>query len=286
MELNLHAGEEAFGNRAQALDAEREKFVRAHGTLWAAAFRDPSSNLHTKGTLEAIAAFETGAGVTLPPSHREFLLRSNGGQAGYILYLGADYEGDDLAWHAVHLRPDLEKTAGKPVLPFAHNWGGDYYCYDLSRPLANGDFRVLCWDHAATDRGEDGSKIWSEVALDFLDFLAQGLKKSITVPAFVLTEDGAEYWFDGTRRSVLEWSRAQRIAVQVVIDDDWGYFEGFWQLTGPGVDFRAPLGLALGAERFEARLLGFTGFDLTAYQQARAAAARPDDGVFVCWSKR
>jgi len=272
MEMNLDTGSEAF--------------VRAQGTLWAAVFRDPSSNLHERGTMEAIEAVEAKTGVTFPAGHREFLIRANGGQAGHILYLGiGDDRDDDLLWHAVHLRPDFEKTAGKPVLPFARNWGGDYYCYDLSRPQKNGDFPVLYWYHAAADRGESGAKIWSEAAPGFLAFLAHGLKNQIEPPAIVLTENGAEYWFDGALRSTLEWSRVRRIAVEVVIDDDSGYYEAFWMVQGPGMDFRAPVGLALDAELLEAWLCGFKGFDQHAYREARKAAGRPDAGVFVCWSR-
>jgi hypothetical protein len=263
-----------------------DELARAHGTLWAAVFFDPFTDLHRPAAPEAIVAFEAAAGVSLPPGHREFLRRADGGQAGYILYFAvADERGEHLAWHAAHTRPDCERTAGRPVFPFARSWGRDHYFHDLSRPRAEGDYPVLCWDHAAADRGDDPSEIWSEVAPGFLEFLARRLAKPVTPPNFVLTGGGVELWVGDSRRAAVEWRQVHQIAVEVVIDEDYGYTEAFWRLTGPGALFRAPVGLATGAERFGARLLGFRGFDVAAYRRGRESAARFEPGVLVCWSR-
>jgi hypothetical protein len=269
------------------LNSRCDELARAHETLWAAVCFDPSTSLHCPAAPEAVVAFEAAAGVNLSSSHREFLRRADGGQAGGVLYFAvASERGEHLAWHAAHTRPNFERTAGRPVFPFAKNWGGDHYCYDLSRPRAEGDYPVLCWDHAADDRGDDPLAIWSEVAPGFLEFVAWGLAKPVTPPAFVLTNGGAELWIGGNRRAVIEWPQIRQIAVEVVMEEDYLYYsEAFWQLTGPGTVFRAPVGLATGAERFEARLLEFPGFDAVAYRGGQESAACREPGVFVCWSR-
>jgi hypothetical protein len=259
----------------------REELARAAGTLCATVFFDPGTSLHRSATPEAIKTVEAAVGIPLPPGHREFLLRSDGGEVAGVIYLPAtDEKGESLArpW------PHLAETPTKPILPSARTWGGDYYCYELSRPKPNGDYPVLHWDHAVADRG-DPLEIWSEVAPGFLDFLAADLANPV-IPAFVLTDGGAEFRVGDTRRAAIEWEQVRRIAVEVVTDnEDYFYAEAFWQLTGPGVEFRAPVGLARRAEQFESRLLNIPGFDMAAYRRCReAAAARVEPVELVCWS--
>jgi hypothetical protein len=106
-------------------------------------------------------------------------------------------------------------------------------------------------------------------------------------PAFVLTDGVAELWVGANRRAVVAWPQIHQIAVEVVIDDeDYVYSEMFWQIAGPGPVFRAPVGLATGAERFEARLLRIPGFDAITYQRGQESAACFQPGLFVCWSRQ
>ncbi len=102
-------------------------------------------------------------------------------------------------------------------------------------------------------------------------------------PSIVLNEGGAEVQFDGIRKWSLDWSNVREIAVEVSVVADVGYSEAFWRITGPGVDFVAPVELVVGTKEFNARLFEFPGFDCATYERARQAEANAERGVFVCW---
>ncbi len=94
--------------------------------------RVPSWNPPAAG--EAIAAFEAAHGIGLPAAHREFLLRANGGGVGYARLFGVGRPDFlDLDRQVAEMRPCIEGMADGPVLPFASDWGGSYFCYDLRR---------------------------------------------------------------------------------------------------------------------------------------------------------
>jgi hypothetical protein len=102
-------------------------------------------------------------------------------------------------------------------------------------------------------------------------------------PSVVLNDRGADVQFDGVRQWNLEWPNIREIAVEVHVVADVGYSEAFWKITGPGVDFGAPVELVVGADEFNARLFSFPGFDHNAYRRARVAEAAAKPGLFVCW---
>ena len=102
-------------------------------------------------------------------------------------------------------------------------------------------------------------------------------------PAVVLTDGGAEVHFDGVRQWGIAWSQVREIAVEVLVVADAGYSEAFWKLTGPGVEFGAPVEVVVGADEFNERLFAFPGFDHAAYQRAREAEEKAKPGLYVCW---
>ena len=103
-------------------------------------------------------------------------------------------------------------------------------------------------------------------------------------PSVVLNDRGAEVQFDGVRQWALDWPNVREIAIEVFVVAKVAYSEAFWKITGPGVDFGAPVELVVGADEFNARLFAFPGFDREAYQRARQAEAKAEPGLFVCWS--
>jgi cell wall assembly regulator SMI1 len=250
-------------------------------TLWSTACGDPYSDLVWQpANPESITAFEAMSGFTLPTHHREFLLRVDGGQVGSVIHFGTE----GLEWHVTHWLPVWAKRTG--VMPIGTDGCGDRFCYDLHRPGPEDDYVVLRWDHAAYDRGEGPDAVWSEYASGFLEFLARGLKKKVKPPAIVLTEGGAEYWFDGVRRSVVEWAQVDEVAINVVVPVfDGAYSEAVWFLTGLGAEFWAPVGLVAGAEPFAAHSQSWRGFDIGSLLRAREAARCHEAGVLVCWSR-
>ena len=102
-------------------------------------------------------------------------------------------------------------------------------------------------------------------------------------PSIVLNDRGAEVQFDGVRQWSLEWPNVREIAIEVHVFADVGYSEAFWRITGPGVEFGAPVELVVGADEFNSRLFSFPGFDHEAYGRAREAEAIAKPGLFVCW---
>jgi hypothetical protein len=41
------------------------------------------------------------------------------------------------------------------VLPFANDWGGSYFCFDLTKKSKDGEYPVLFWNHEYSEEPED-----------------------------------------------------------------------------------------------------------------------------------
>src|SRR5262245_45863699 len=108
---------------------------------WDAVTSHADTRLEPPAALAAMVAVEAAHRVELPPSHREFLLHSNGGEVGYARLFGVGrLDHLDLDGVISETLPFLKGIAGGPVLPFANDWGGSYFCYNLRRRSADGEF--------------------------------------------------------------------------------------------------------------------------------------------------
>lgn len=138
---------------------------------WTAVLAHEDTELGMPASSGALAAFETRLGLTLPASHREFLLRANGGVVGYVRLFGVGRPDVlDLARFVSEMRPYIEEMADGPILPFASDWGGSYFCYDLRRSMG-GEYPVLLWNHEYSEEPDDRPMLWSEFAPDFVAFV-------------------------------------------------------------------------------------------------------------------
>ena len=140
--------------------------------IWTAATAHEDTKLAPPASADAITAFEARHGFTLPPSHREFLLRANGGVVGYARLFGVGGAVPfDLDQAAVQMQPYIGGIAEGRVYPFANDWGGSYFCYDLQRPRPDGEYPVLLWNHEYAEEPEDRPMLWSEFAPTFEAFV-------------------------------------------------------------------------------------------------------------------
>ena len=134
------------------------------------------TELGKPGSGQDITAFERRHGVSLPPSHSEFLLRANGGYVGYARVFGIGRGGYlDIEWQLGEMHRMLQATADGPVLPFANDWGGGYFCYALDRRNEAGEYPVLYWDHEYAETAGYEAMLWSDTAPDFVTFLKDTL---------------------------------------------------------------------------------------------------------------
>jgi hypothetical protein len=139
---------------------------------WSAVTAHCDTKLDAPASAEAVVEFEGRHGVALPATHREFLMRGNGGVVGYVRLFGVGRpDALDLGQQVSEMRPELEGMADGPVLPFASDWGGSYFCYDLRRPTDAAEFPVLYWDHEYSEEPDDRPKLWSKFAPNFLAFV-------------------------------------------------------------------------------------------------------------------
>jgi cell wall assembly regulator SMI1 len=146
--------------------------------LWSAIVEHAKTELGPPASVEEIARFEQSAAVRLPPSHKEFLQRANGGQVGFVLLFGVGRDDALDLGRAVHeMRPDIEATAEGPVLPFARDWGGSYFCYDLANGPANIDYPILYWNHEFEEEPEGRPFLWSPFAQNFIAFIQKAISK-------------------------------------------------------------------------------------------------------------
>jgi hypothetical protein len=139
---------------------------------WAAIAAHEDTALAPPASPHALAAFEAQLGLKLPASHREFLMRANGGVVGYARVFGVGRaDGLDLARQAEQMRPYIQGLAEGFVLPFANDWGGSYYCYDRRRVDPDGEWPVLRWNHEYAEEPDDLPMLWTDYAPGFVAFL-------------------------------------------------------------------------------------------------------------------
>ena len=139
------------------------------GADWAAITAHQDTALDAPATEAALAEFERAVGTILPASHKELLRRGNGGVLGRIRLFGVNRsDALDLRRQVEENRPEFEETSGGPVLPFASDWGGSYFCFDLRGPQR--EYPVLYWNHEYTEEPEYRPLIWSRFADDFVAF--------------------------------------------------------------------------------------------------------------------
>ena len=77
----------------------------------------------------------------------------------------------DLGGQVQEMREEMESMADGPVLPFARDWGGSYFCYDLSKATVEKDYPVLFWNHEYSEEPDDRDLVWSPFAKNFVAFI-------------------------------------------------------------------------------------------------------------------
>jgi hypothetical protein len=139
---------------------------------WSSIVASEDTELGLPATDNAIAEFQAKHGFVLPEAHREFLLRANGGVVGFVRLFGVGRNDSLELGHQITLmRAYIEKMAEGPILPFASDWGGSYFCYDLQKPVTAKGYPVLYWHHEYSEEPSDRPMLWSIYAPDFVCFI-------------------------------------------------------------------------------------------------------------------
>lgn len=143
---------------------------------WTKILAHEDTELDSDATPKAVAAFEAKHDFVLPDAHREFLLRGNGGVVGFVRLFGVSRKDAlDLGRQIADMRSEIEAMA-EPILPFASDWGGSYYCYDLRKPANAKGYPVLYWNHEYSEEPDDLPMVWSKFAPDFVAFIKKVIK--------------------------------------------------------------------------------------------------------------
>jgi len=128
------------------------------------------TDLDAPATESELAEFERAVGVSLPASHKELLRRGNGGTVGQVRLFGVNRSDSlDLGRQIENTRTEFEQASQGPVLPFARDWGGSYFCFDLRAP--GPEYPVLYRNHMDTEEPGRYPLIWSPFADDFVTFV-------------------------------------------------------------------------------------------------------------------
>ena len=144
---------------------------------WAAILAHEDTELDNPASAKAIGAFEAKHEFVLPEAHQEFLIRGNGGVVGYVrLFWVGRKDHFDLGGQLSEMRTYIEGMADGPVLPFASDWGGSYFCYDLPKAATSKGYRVLLWNHEYSEEPDDRPMLWSKFAPDFVGFIKNVIK--------------------------------------------------------------------------------------------------------------
>jgi hypothetical protein len=144
---------------------------------WAAILAHEDTELHKPAIAKAITAFEGKHKFVLPDAHQGFLLRGNGGVVGMIRLFGVGRKDHlDLGRQLKDMRSDIEGMADGPVLPFASERGGSYFCYDLTKAATPKGYPVLFWNHEYSEEPDDRPMVWSRFAPNFVGFIKKVIK--------------------------------------------------------------------------------------------------------------
>ncbi|HEX9996445.1 MAG TPA: SMI1/KNR4 family protein [Abditibacterium sp.] len=109
-------------------------------------------------TLEAILRAETEIGRKFPPSFKDWLLENNClGTEGISIFPVLDDRDVRKTWDSIVKQYDNgqwfpeyfedENLSAEHLLPFALLDSGDYYCFDYSRQLTDGEVGIVFWSH-------------------------------------------------------------------------------------------------------------------------------------------
>jgi hypothetical protein len=137
--------------------------------------KHPEASMDPPARVGQIQCASDRLGFPFPPSYVRFLTYWNGGELNGIRFCACDKPGTnavfDLFGEARPMREYIEGMHEGDVYPFACNYGGDWYCFDLRHPTGDGEFPILRWNHEAAE--EPGEELWTPEAPDFGAFLAR-----------------------------------------------------------------------------------------------------------------
>jgi hypothetical protein len=159
------------------LDRDEVTMPNFDAAVWARIKAHRNTKLNPGTQPEEIASLEQSHNVRLPDSYREFLLKANGGFLGKFRLFGiARGDSLDLDQQITEMQSEMEETSQGPVLPFASDWGGSYFCFDLRQIGPSSDHPVLYWDHEYTEEPDWSDHIWSGFADNFVDFVEKAIE--------------------------------------------------------------------------------------------------------------
>lgn len=97
----------------------------------------------------------TKLNLELPPSLCELLSHFNGGAIASIRLFGVGRDDSLDLVTSFQTYSDIPTVSLLNMLPFASDWGGSLYCFDLANPLVDGKFFVWFWCHEYSEEPAD-----------------------------------------------------------------------------------------------------------------------------------
>ncbi len=138
----------------------------------------PESTLDVSAGEALIRSAAYSLPFPLPPSHVEFLGRWNGGELNGVRFCACGEIGPhaefDLLEDGKSMGEYIAGVREGRVYPFACDWGGDWYCFDLERRGQDGEYPVVRWNHDAAE--EPDEELWTLLAPNFVAFLQKVLE--------------------------------------------------------------------------------------------------------------
>ena len=115
-----------------------------------------SENLRAGATEAELRDLKLALSSQLPESYLEFLSQINGGNIGLTLLFGANRDKPlDFKKELLQLGSFIPPIAGGTMIPFATDWGGNFYCFDTYHPHGNGEYTIWRWNHEYSEEPAD-----------------------------------------------------------------------------------------------------------------------------------
>jgi SMI1 / KNR4 family (SUKH-1) len=122
-------------------------------------------------TDEQIETAQSKAGFEFPLSYTEFLHHFNGGSISWIQLWGVGRSDYLDLFKNLYDCSDIPPIGARYMFPFANDWGGSLFCFDVLNGKQSGEYGIYYWNHEYSEEIEYAPYVWEQQSTSFVDFI-------------------------------------------------------------------------------------------------------------------
>jgi len=135
---------------------------------------DPENEIEGSVSESVVVGFMDSLGIEFPSSYQSFLRMWNGPLIQGIRFCGIQSHPDEnlfsLQRDAIPMSEYIPEAEQGDVFPFAADWGGTWFCFDLRSKREDGEYPVLRWNHDYAEEPDEADQVWVRESDSFPSF--------------------------------------------------------------------------------------------------------------------